>query len=105
MSLQTPGYHVYVHSMRLLSGVEALVARVVTAQGKVGYGFNFRLEATEARHMAEWHAGVRNEPPGYRPALDHPWESAWLAGAPIPWQAEPGFERIPWLPQELPAKA
>ncbi len=97
-------YHVHVHSMRLASGDEALVARVVTAAGKIGYGFSFGLEATEARHMAEWDAGLRKERPGYQPALDHPWEKAWLAAAPIPWKSEPGFERIPWLPAELAAK-
>src|SRR5438309_7403640 len=48
--------------MRLATGEEALIARVVAPDGRMGYGFSFRLDATEARHMAEWGAGVR----GYR---------------------------------------
>ncbi len=83
--------------MRLASGEEMLVARVATAQGKVGYGFSFRLDATEARHMAEWEAGGRAERPRYEPALDHPWEKAWISGRPVEWQLEPGFARIAWL--------
>jgi len=56
----------HVHSMRITSGEEALVARALTKEGKVGFGFSFRLDAAEARHMAEWHAGVRK---------DRPWSS------------------------------
>lgn len=84
--------------MRLASGHEALVARVVTDQGGFGYGFSLRLDAGEARRMAEWHAGVRNERPRYQPVLDHPWETAWVAGTPIDWNAEPGFAALTWLP-------
>lgn len=90
--------HVHVHSMRLAAGQEALVARVLTKEGKVGYGFNFRLDAAEARHMAEWHAGARSEAPRYEPALDHPWEKAYLERKPIPWEHEPGFAALHWLP-------
>ena len=83
--------------MRLASGQEALVARAVTKDGKAGFGFSLRLDGTEARHMAEWHAGVRKERPQYTPLLDHPWEKAFLAGAPIPWDLEPGFARLMFL--------
>ena len=83
--------------MRLEAGQEALVARVVAKDGKTGFGFSFRLDAQEARHMAEWHAGLRPEKPRLEPALDHPWERALLAGQPIPWNAEPGFAKLAWL--------
>lgn len=89
---------IHVHSMRIGSGDEVLVARVLTGEGKAGFGFSFRLDATEARHMAEWHAGLRKQAPDYRPALDHPWERAWLARKPIPWEHEPAFGRLAWLP-------
>ena len=90
--------HAHVHSMRLQSGHEALVARVLTKEGKVGYGFSFRLDAEEARHMAEWHAGVRSERPRLEPLLGHPWETSYVSGESIPWDCEPGFGRLSWLP-------
>jgi len=88
---------VHVHSMRIASGEEVLVARVLAEDGRVGYGFSFRLESTEARHMAEWHAGVRAERPDYRQALGHPWETAFLEKKEIPWGSEPAFAAIRWL--------
>jgi hypothetical protein len=84
--------------MRLQTGHEALVARVLTADGKAGYGFSLRLDAAEARHMAEWHAGARAARPRLEPALDHPWERAFLEGKPIPWDCEATFSRLEWLP-------
>ncbi len=90
---------VHVQSLRLASGEEALVARVVAKSGRVGYGFSFRLEATEARHMAEWNAGVRPERPAYESQLDHPWERAWLSDEEIEWQSEAAFAMIRWLPK------
>lgn len=42
--------------MRLTSGAEALVARVVTTDGVAGYGFSLGPEATPARDMAQWDA-------------------------------------------------
>jgi hypothetical protein len=30
--------------------------------------------------------------------MAHPWETAWLAHEPVPWEAEPGFSRLAWLP-------
>ena len=84
--------------MRLASGEEALVARVVTEQGAIGFGFSLRLDAAAARHMAEWQAGVRKEKPLLVPALDHPWEQAFLDQKPIPWECEPGFSSLRWLP-------
>jgi hypothetical protein len=85
--------------MRLATGQEALVARVLTKEGKVGYGFSFQLDAVEARHMAEWDAGARSERPRCQPLLGHPWETAWVSGEPIDWNQEPGFATIRWLPE------
>ena len=95
----------HVHSMRIASGEEALVARARTKEGKVGFGFSFRLDAAEARHMAEWHAGVRKDRPAYQPVLDHPWERAWLAGAEPDWSCEPGFTALEFLPPPPPASS
>ncbi len=44
---------VHVHSVRLASGDEALVARAVAEDGRIGYGYSLTLDATAARHMAE----------------------------------------------------
>lgn len=55
-------HFVHIHSIRSGPGEEILVARVV-AGGKVGYGFSLQLDATAARHMAEWNAGVRTDIP------------------------------------------
>jgi len=88
----------HVQSLRLATSEEALVARVVAKDGKVGYGFSFRLDATEARHMAEWAAGVRAERPPYESQLDHAWERSWLSDEEIEWQSEPAFARLQWLP-------
>ena len=46
----------HVHSMRLASGAEALVARVLTTDGVAGFGFSLGTEATPARDMAAWDA-------------------------------------------------
>jgi len=83
--------------MRLRSGHEALVARALTEDGKTGFGFTFRLDAAEARHMAEWNAGVRKEKPTLEPLLGHPWETAYVSGEQIPWAGEPGFSALVWL--------
>ena len=87
----------HVQSMRLASGQEVLVARVLTAEGQAGFGFSLRLDATEARHMAEWAAGARAEKPRIDPALGHAWETAYAAGSDIPWNSEPEFARLRWL--------
>jgi hypothetical protein len=58
--------------MRLATGEEALIARVLTTEGKVGYGLSFRLDATEAWHMAERAAGVRSERPPYEASSTMP---------------------------------
>jgi hypothetical protein len=89
--------------MRLLTGQEALVARVVTHEGNAGFGFSFHLDAAEARNMAEWDAGVRQERPAYEPVLGHPWEKAYLAGAQIPWDIEPAFTALEFLPPRPPS--
>jgi hypothetical protein len=60
-----PSY-IHVQSMRLASGEEALLAIVLTRDGRVGYGFDPGLDATAARHMAMRAAGlaprVRGDP-------------------------------------------
>lgn len=90
-------HHVHVHSMRLATGEEALIARVLTPEGRVGYGFSFRLDATEARHMAEWAAGVRAGRPAYESQLDHAWERAYLSDEDIEWQIEAAFAKLQWI--------
>ena len=73
------------------------MARVLTRDGKSGFGFSLRLDATEARHMAERYAGARAERPQIEPALGHPWETAYVAGDAIPWDVEPAFAGLKWL--------
>ena len=87
---------IHVHSIRLATGEEVLIARVVAPDGRIGFGFSFRVDATEARHMAEWAAGVRAERPPYESQLDHPWERASLSDEDIEWQSEPAFAKIQW---------
>ena len=91
--------------MRLQTGQEALVARVLTLQGKVGLGFSFHLDAAEARQMAEWDAGLRADRPVYEPSLGHPWETAYVAGQPIPWDCEPAFTALEFLPTPRPGSS
>jgi predicted secreted hydrolase len=50
---------VHTHSVRLPSGEELLLTRVVADDGRVGYGYSLCLDATAARHMAERNAGIR----------------------------------------------
>lgn len=94
--------YVHVHSMRLQTGQEALVARVLTLEGKTGLGFSFRLDAAEARQMAEWDAGTGVARPRYEPVLGHPWETAFVAGQLVPWECEPGFTALEFLPPPPP---
>ena len=89
---------IHTHSMRLASGQEALVTRVLAEDGTAGFGFSFQLDATEARHMALYHAGLRRERPRITPVLGHPWETAWVSHSTIPWELEAGFSRLRWLP-------
>src|SRR6185436_16625767 len=42
--------YLHVHSLRGASGDEILVARVLAPDGRIGFGFSSRLDATEARH-------------------------------------------------------
>jgi hypothetical protein len=88
---------IHVHSIRIASGEEVLVARVTVEDGRIGYGFSFRLDATEARHMAEYHAGVRAERPPCESQLDHAWERSFLSEEEIEWRAEAAFSKIRWL--------
>ena len=91
---------IHVHSIRIASGEEVLVARVLAEDGRIGYGFSFRLDATEARHMAEWHAGVRAGRPACESRLGHAWERSFLAEEAIEWRAEAAFAKIRWQPEE-----
>jgi len=84
--------------MRLASGHEALVTRVLDAEGRAGFGFSLQLDATEARHMALYQLGLWPERPRIPPVMAHAWETAWGAHQPVPWEAEPGFSRLAWLP-------
>src|SRR2546422_7226879 len=45
-------HFVHVHSMRLATGEEALIARVVAPDGRICHGFSLPLRATRARHPA-----------------------------------------------------
>jgi hypothetical protein len=73
---------------------------VLRDDGRAYYGFSLRLDATEARHMALFHAGLSGKAPRIEPALGHPWETAYIAGSPIDWNLEPAFGTIKWLPEE-----
>ena len=48
--------HTHVHSLRVASGAEALVARVLATDGATGSGFTLNLDAGVARDMAAWDA-------------------------------------------------
>ena len=89
---------IHTQSMRLASGHEALVTRVLAEDGTAGFGFSLQLDGTEARHMAMFHAGLRAERPRITPVLAHPWETAWVSDTSINWEIEPGFSRLRWLP-------
>lgn len=84
--------HTHVHSIRLGTGAEALVARVLLKDGTAGFGFSLDLDAGVARDMAAWdgHAKAAGKPlwgvlggtrPGIpvvrdgEPALAPDWES------------------------------
>ena len=51
--------HTHVHSLRIGSGAEALVARVVAKDGTAGFGFTLNMDAGVARDMAAWDALAR----------------------------------------------
>ena len=53
--------HTHVHSLRVASGDEALVARVLAADGTAGFGFTLNLDAGVARDMAAWDALGRSK--------------------------------------------
>src|SRR2546425_4627339 len=57
-----PSY-IHTQSMRLVSGHEALVTRVLAEDGRSGFGFNLQLDATAARHMAMYNVGLWPERP------------------------------------------
>jgi len=84
--------------MRLASGEEALVTRARAEDGRTAFGFSLELDATQARHMALYQVGLWPERPRIAPRMAHPWETAWIAGEQIPWEVEPAFSRLEWLP-------
>ena len=53
--------YTHVHSLRVAAGAEALVARVLLADGTAGFGFTLNLEAAVARDMAAWDALGRSK--------------------------------------------
>jgi len=53
--------HTHVHSLRIASGAEALVARVLAADGTAGFGFTLNMDAGVARDMAAWDALGRSK--------------------------------------------
>jgi L-alanine-DL-glutamate epimerase-like enolase superfamily enzyme len=53
--------HTHVHSVRIASGEEALVARVLAKDGTVGFGFTLNMDAGVARDMAAWDALARSK--------------------------------------------
>jgi len=53
--------HTHVHSLRIGSGAEALVARVLATDGTAGFGFTLNLDAGVARDMAAWDALGRSK--------------------------------------------
>jgi L-alanine-DL-glutamate epimerase-like enolase superfamily enzyme len=53
--------HTHVHSIRIVSGAEALAARVLLADGTAGYGFTLNDDAGVARDMAAWDAMGRSK--------------------------------------------
>ena len=56
----------HVHSVRIASGAEALVARVLAKNGAVGFGFTLNMDAGVARDMAAWDAvGISRGVPLY----------------------------------------
>jgi hypothetical protein len=71
---------------------------VLATDGRAYFGFSLQLDATAARHMALFQAGLRAERPRITPVLGHPWETAWVSGSSVPWDAEPGFAALRWLP-------
>ena len=44
---------VHTQSIRLKSGEEALVTRMVREDGTVGYGYSLEMDATASRHMSQ----------------------------------------------------
>jgi hypothetical protein len=89
--------HSHTVSLRLSTGAEALVVRVLTRDGIAGYGFTFHENVAGARRMACWDATaraagrpvwqlLRDAAPEVREALRadledgaHPWNRAWRA--------------------------
>ena len=70
---------------------------MLTEEDRTGFGFSFQLDGTGSRHIALYHAGLRRERPEITPVLAHPWETAYVAGESVPWDAEPAFARLEWL--------
>lgn len=77
-------HFVHIHSVRVGTGDEILVARAI-AGDNIGYGFSLNLDATAARHMAEWNAGVRPDVP----------ESLKV---PLPPEIQAAIPTLRWLP-------
>ncbi len=61
MVAPVPIKHTHVHSLRIASGAEALVARVLAADGTAGFGFTLNMDAGVARDIAAWDALGRSK--------------------------------------------
>ncbi len=69
--------HASIHtvSIRLASGEEALVTRVVGTDGQIGYGYSLTMDPTASRHMAQR-----------------------FSGDPLPEEIRAAIDSIRWLP-------
>src|SRR3989442_12928274 len=76
----------YIHtkSMRLVSGHEALVTRVLAEGGRTGFCFNLQVDATAPRPMAMYNVGLWPRRPRITPGTGPPGGTRWAAGPPAP---------------------
>lgn len=97
MPAATVPIHSQTISMRDATGAEVLIVRVLTREGRAGFGFTFRENVAAARRMACWDAAaragdrplwklLREASPEDREQLRaeledsaHPWNRAWRA--------------------------
>ena len=85
--------HTHVHSLRVGSGAEALVARVLAKDGTAGFGFTLNDGAGVARDMAAWDALGRSKQVSLFKLLGGSYRSSV--------KVEP--DQIPCIPPDWPA--
>ena len=75
-------------------------ARYARTEGRRRH--RLRLQPAARRDAGAPHgdvpAGLWPERPRITPVIAHPWETAWEAREPVPWQVEPAFSRLERLP-------